>query len=166
MFEVQYQTGPCNKPFILAEYIQIYFIFSLKHNMLLGNLYIKFGNILRCAAFAGIFLIWGEQPFGAVQLFRHTVYTVKGTTLPKGCFYNRSMFNIINIPPLLQGFWCRNGCRRKGWISRGGHRNPYDGTVWGCNMATVTVLSDERSHILDSCIYTVSIQVGEIFTLS
>ena len=55
--------------------------------MLLGNMYIKFGDILRCAASAGIFLIWWEQPFGAVQLFRHTIHTAKGTTLPKGCFH-------------------------------------------------------------------------------
>ena len=53
--------------------------------MLLGNMHIKFGNILKCAASAGIFLIWGELPFGAVQLFRHTVHTAKVTTLPKGC---------------------------------------------------------------------------------
>ena len=49
---------------------------------------------------------------------------------------------------------------------RAGHRNPYDGTVRGRNTATVTVPSDERSRILDGRIYTVSIRVGEMFTLS
>ena len=37
---------------------------------------------------------------------------------------------------------------------RAGHHNPYDGTVRGRNTATVTVLSDEPSHILDGRIYT------------
>jgi hypothetical protein len=55
--------------------------------MLLDNMYIKIGNILRCAASARILLMWGELPFGAVQLFRHTVHIAKGTTLPKGCLH-------------------------------------------------------------------------------
>ena len=50
-------------------------------------MYTKFGNILKCAASAGIFLMWGKLPFKAVQLFRHTVHIAKGTTLPKGCFH-------------------------------------------------------------------------------
>jgi hypothetical protein len=49
---------------------------------------------------------------------------------------------------------------------RAGHHNPYNGTVQGHNMATITILSDKRSCLLDSRIYTVSIRVGEIYTLS
>ena len=51
-------------------------------------------------------------------------------------------------------------------VSRAGHRNPYNGTVWGRNMATVTIPSDEQSCILGGRIYMVCIRVGEIFTLS
>ena len=82
--------------------------------MLLSNMYIKFGNILRCATSAEMLLMWGKLLFGAVQLFWHIVHIAKGSTLLKGC---KSMFNIINICSLLQGIWCRNGCGRKGWIS-------------------------------------------------
>ena len=77
--------------------------------MLLGNMYIKFGNILRRAASAGIFLIWQEQPFGAVQLFRHTIHTIKSTTLPKGCFHIEVCLILLIFPLYCKGFGSEMG---------------------------------------------------------
>ena len=77
--------------------------------MLLGNMYIKFGNILRCAASAGIFLMWGELLFRAVQLFRHTVHIVKGTTLPKSCFHIEVCSILLIFPLYCKGFGAEMG---------------------------------------------------------
>ena len=64
---------------------------------------------MRCAASAGIFLIWREQPFGAVQLFRHTIHTTKGTTLPKGCFPIEVCLMSLIFPLYYKGFGAEMG---------------------------------------------------------